>query len=255
MSISALLLGVETRLRSSAVLNDIPTEEIGKVCGVHPDGRPPNNCGQFYYAVHFLGVRNEDPNSLSGDWMYSVGVMLTARAGYAPKDRRGKRFTFAQDLLDRALAVAVALHQDDLHRIEANKLFGALGAQIDDPFDRIVRCRGDGLPRPGFHRPRRIGAPRQHAAIEQRHRAVAGDLHSPIDPRRGAEIARRGDQIDGNGLGQIKWFFFKTRQADGGNDNKNHMQADNPTQGFLQTLMTNKLGKLSVADGFFFRHL
>ena len=68
MSIAALLLGVETRLRSQAVLDDQPTEEFGKVCGVQPDGQPPANCGQFYYAIHFLGARNEDPNSLSRDW-------------------------------------------------------------------------------------------------------------------------------------------------------------------------------------------
>lgn len=122
MSISALLLGVEARLRSAAVLDDQPDEPVGAICGVQPDGKPPNNAGQFYYAVHFLGMRNDDPNSLSDDWFLSVGVTITARMGYAPKDRKGKRMTVAQDLFDRATAVAKALNQDDLHRIEANKL-------------------------------------------------------------------------------------------------------------------------------------
>jgi hypothetical protein len=129
MSIAALLLGVETRLRSAAVLNDLPDEEFGKVCGVQPDGQPPANCGQYYYAIHFEGLRNADLDSLSGDWFYSVGVTITARMGYAPRDRRGKRATVAQEILDKAIEAATALHQDDLHRIEANKVLGMSAAE------------------------------------------------------------------------------------------------------------------------------
>lgn len=122
MSISALLRGVESRLRSAAVLDDAPREAVGKVCGVQADGSPPPFSGQFYYAVWFNGARNNDPNALSMEWYYNVGVTVTAKMGYAPKDRRGARLTTSNELLDRAMAVAAALHQDDSHRIEANQL-------------------------------------------------------------------------------------------------------------------------------------
>lgn len=118
MSTAALLKGVETRLRSSAVLND----PNGKICGIQPDGRPPVNSGQWFYAIHPLGVTSADPNSLSHDRAHAIGVTLTARMAYAPQDRRGNRLTLASELLERAEAIADALHQDDLHRIEANKL-------------------------------------------------------------------------------------------------------------------------------------
>lgn len=122
MSISALLNGVETALRAEAVFNDRPGESVGALVGVQPDGSPPANFGQTYIAVHFLGLTNADPNSLSDDWFFSVGVTVTARLNYSPRDRQGKRITFADALLDRAHAVALALHQNDTHRIEANKL-------------------------------------------------------------------------------------------------------------------------------------
>ncbi len=122
MSMSALLRGVEKRLRSAAVFDDDPGEAVGKFVGVHPDGNPPNNFGQFYCAVFPMGATNLDRNAQSSDWAYSVGVTVTGRLNYAPKDRRGARMTTTGDLLDRAVAVADALHQDDLHRLAANEL-------------------------------------------------------------------------------------------------------------------------------------
>ena len=130
MSMGALLRGVEARLRSTAVLNDQPTEAVGKLVGVMPDGSPPNSFGQFYCAVHSLGWRESDPNALSGDELYSVGVTVTARLNYAPGDRRGRQMTNPDDFLAAVGAVQTALHQDDLHRIEANKLIAGTAEYV-----------------------------------------------------------------------------------------------------------------------------
>lgn len=119
---NALLLGVQTRLRSAAVLDDA----TGKKCGVQDDGRPPPNFGQKYFAVHSLGTMNGDPNSLSNDRNYAVGVTITARMANVPQDRRGAR----SELLDLAEAIADALHQDDLSRIEANKLIAGTAEYV-----------------------------------------------------------------------------------------------------------------------------
>ncbi len=108
MSARAIVKAVETRLRSAAVLND-PT---GRVCGVQDSGQPPQNMGQSYWAVHLLGISGDDPNALSNDRLYSVGVTITARMGFAPDDRKGSVISTSGDLLDRAEAVADAMHMD-----------------------------------------------------------------------------------------------------------------------------------------------
>lgn len=103
MSISAILKGIETRLRSASVLNDQPTEAIGKVCGVQPNpGRPPPGAGQYYFSVHWSGGRQTDRNPQCHDVLQAVVVTITARLGYAPKDRRGKQITTVGNLLDIA---------------------------------------------------------------------------------------------------------------------------------------------------------
>ncbi len=130
MSIGAILSGVEIRLRSSACLNDQPAEAVGKLVGVQPEGMPPPNAGQFYYAPYFAGLRNGDDNSLSMDWFYSVTVAITGRMGYAPKDRRGARMVLENQLLDRAIDLAGFLHQDELHRIRANELITGTAEQV-----------------------------------------------------------------------------------------------------------------------------
>lgn len=122
MSIAGLLKGVETRLRAADVLNDQPTEAVGRVCGVQPDGSPPAGAGQWYYAVWFAGARTADPNSLSADWAYSATVSITKRMGEAPRDRRAARMMLEHELLDQAVYVAAVLHQNDIARIAMNAL-------------------------------------------------------------------------------------------------------------------------------------
>ncbi len=128
MSQAALLKGVETRLRSAACLND----STGKFVGVQRDGRPPNNAGQWYYSIHSLGMTNADPNSLSNDRAHAIGVTITARMAYAAPDRRGNQMTLANELLERAEAVADWLNQDDLHRIAANEILGMTAQEAAD---------------------------------------------------------------------------------------------------------------------------
>lgn len=102
MSVPALLKGVETQLRSAGVLND----PDGKICGVQPDGRPPPSAGQWYYAIWWNGSDQVDPNPLSHDVDHSVTVTITAKMGYAPRDRRGARVVLDTELIGRAEAVA-----------------------------------------------------------------------------------------------------------------------------------------------------
>lgn len=131
MSMSALLRGVATRLRSTAVFNDQPAEPVGKLVSIQNDGNPPNNFGQFAVVVHPLTATVDDPNAQTWSVMYAVGVTVTARLGYAPKDRRGARITNTGDILDRALEVARALHQDDQHRLAANALITGEGVSVN----------------------------------------------------------------------------------------------------------------------------
>lgn len=125
MSSRALLKGVESRLREEL------SDPQGKIVGVQPDGRPPPSAGQWFYAVHPGGITGDDPNSLSHDRLYAVTVTITARMGYAPRDRRGERMTLDQELLDRAEQVADWLHQDDGHRILANQLISGTAEWAD----------------------------------------------------------------------------------------------------------------------------
>lgn len=104
MSIAALLTAVETRLRS--VLSD----PNGEVCGAQEDGKPPPFAGQFYYAVWWPGSRQTDQNPLSLDVEHQVTVTVTARMGYAPRDRRGAILKAVAQIEQQAERVAEAVH-------------------------------------------------------------------------------------------------------------------------------------------------
>ncbi len=106
MSIRALLKGVEKRLRSEEVLDDRPEESVGALVGIHDDGRPPNNAGQFYFALWWTGGRGTDKNPQRHDVMHGVCLTLTARLNYAPRDRQGTRLTTIGDVYDLVDRVA-----------------------------------------------------------------------------------------------------------------------------------------------------
>lgn len=127
--ISAMLKGVEKRLRAADALNDLPAETIGKVCGVKPDGRPPRNCGQKFYAVHFGGMSSEDTGANSMDALMGVTVTLTWRMGYAPLDRRMSRATAESELFAQAIWVRDLIHQKEDVRILANIEMGLSSAE------------------------------------------------------------------------------------------------------------------------------
>jgi hypothetical protein len=100
MSKRVLLTGVEARLK---VAFGIASNDI-KHIGVQPTGQPPPHAGQWYIAI-FPGARtNNDSNPLSLDETYSIGVTVTMRMGYAPKDRQGQRIIM--DANDGILAIA-----------------------------------------------------------------------------------------------------------------------------------------------------
>lgn len=119
MSTRAILRGIQTRLRSAAVLDD----SAGTICGIQPNpGRPPANFGQLYYSVHWAGNQSNDPNPQSLDTAHTANVTITARLGYAPRDRRGRVITDAEELYDLAEAVVTAIHGNYDVLTEANKL-------------------------------------------------------------------------------------------------------------------------------------
>lgn len=106
MSIRALLKGVEKRLRSEGVLDDAPGDAVGRACGIHDDGRPPNSAGQTFYAVWWGGGRGTDRNPQRHDVTHAVTVTLTARLNYAPRDRQGDRLAGVGDVYDLVDAIA-----------------------------------------------------------------------------------------------------------------------------------------------------
>ena len=101
MSIRALLLGVEKRLRSAEVFNDQPNKDIGACVGLQPaPGAPPANFGQWYAAIHWSGGRQSDGNPQVHSAYHGVVVTVTARLNYAPRDRQAKRMTTVGDVYD-----------------------------------------------------------------------------------------------------------------------------------------------------------
>lgn len=123
-TISAWLKGMENRLRAADALNDQPAETYGRIAGVKPDGRPPNGCGQWYYAIHFAGLRSDDPGAQSSDSLLDASVTITRRMSYAPKDRKGSVTISADELLDQADYIKDLFHMDQQTRILANKEMG-----------------------------------------------------------------------------------------------------------------------------------
>lgn len=100
MSISALLRGGESRLRTVLSADE-------KTVGVRlAPGRPPPKMGQLYYAVSWGGGRGDDHNPQSSDILHGLTVTLTARLGFAPNDRRGKVVSDPAGLYDLADAIA-----------------------------------------------------------------------------------------------------------------------------------------------------
>lgn len=73
-----LILATVEHLRTALTLD-------AKVCDEQPDGQPPPNAGQVYYAVHQGGWTNAADEYL--DELCGVLVTITLRAGYVPKDR------------------------------------------------------------------------------------------------------------------------------------------------------------------------
>ena len=144
-SASALVRAVEKRLRSAEVFDDQPAEEVGRYIGRQPSpGRPPGSAGQWYAAVYWNGGRGDDRSPQTWNVLHGVTVTLTARLGYAPRDRQGIRLTTASDVYDLACAIA---GQNIVHGnydliLEANRLIPGtadyLTANGGDPDDATV---------------------------------------------------------------------------------------------------------------------
>jgi hypothetical protein len=83
-------------------------------CGF--DGQPDPMAGESYYRIHPLGW-NALPQDYDLSEEYTVGVTLTMRLGWVPKDRRGVALWLAYDGLDaRAREVVKTIHHNQLLR-------------------------------------------------------------------------------------------------------------------------------------------
>ncbi len=102
------------------MFNDQPEAEIGKFVGIQPaPGKPPPNFGQFYCSVRWGGGqgRARNPNKRH-DVYQGVTITLTARLGYAPRDRQGIRLATVGDFYDLVDQIA---GQDVIHG--SNEIF------------------------------------------------------------------------------------------------------------------------------------
>lgn len=88
-------------------------------CDEQPDGFPPPNAGQIYYAVDEYGWTNTADESL--DEYCGVSVTITLRAGFAPKDRHA--MALRRDLRRRRADVRRVIHNNyDLMNLANRKL-------------------------------------------------------------------------------------------------------------------------------------
>lgn len=122
MSLGAVLKAARDTMRTTFGLK-------AESCEVGMDGQPKPACGEFYIAVHPLGW-----NAVSGDWdlgeEYTVGVTLTMRTSFAPKDRWGIAVWLAEnDGMEARLRAAVtAIHHNQTLRALADEYIDGAGA-------------------------------------------------------------------------------------------------------------------------------
>lgn len=137
MSIRALCLGVEQRLRN--VLGDAE----GRKVGYQPSGRPPASAGQTYVSVKFAGYRTVSVTPECDDRQFDVAVMLTWKLAYAPQDRQGRQIAqegqdYLLDLADRVAGWLVG--NWDVVNLANGFVTGAWVTTdgFVEPFDRAV---------------------------------------------------------------------------------------------------------------------
>lgn len=166
-TISALLKGAETWLRSADLFNDEPDAGLskGKRIGIQlAPGRPPAMMGQWYAALHWAGGQGLDENPVNHDVFHGLVVTITARLGYAPKDRHGIALTSANDLYDLvdAFASRGVIHGSWGLIDEANKYIPGTAEAIEaaggNPADATVNGFTEMLTLAGFGPEREEGA-------------------------------------------------------------------------------------------------
>ena len=120
MSMEALLNGVVDRILS--VCGYSPRD-----CGVQPDGSPETWNGQIYVAVHPFEIRQVDDNALRMHEAYSLGVTLTMRTAWLPKDKLGPKIVArgTTGIYARAQAIRAAVHMSYAVITSANADIGA----------------------------------------------------------------------------------------------------------------------------------
>ena len=126
MSHSAICLAVRDQLQVTFSLDS-------SSCEVGFDGSTKPSAGQFYVAIHPLGLEGISNDFDLGE-SYSVGVTLSMRLGVAPKDRRGIAIWLDQadgTGLHQCVRQAItAIHQNQNVRIAANTHIAGGGGNI-----------------------------------------------------------------------------------------------------------------------------
>lgn len=133
-----LILAVVDFLRSKDGLSLSASE-----CDEQPDGQPPPNAGQVYYAVHEGGWRNNQDEHI--DEMCAVNVTITLRAGFAPQDRTG--LALLRDIRNRRASLRAKIHNSyKILELANDKLTANYGA--NNGFIEPLRFRDAGKPEP-----------------------------------------------------------------------------------------------------------
>ena len=129
MSLEALLLGTERRLRTGTW--PWQCEEVG----IQPTGRPPAVAGQQFLSVYSLSWSNLITESVEGfEEVYGIGICVTFRFGYAPADRTGRELCIAKTgLLAMARKVMYAVHGNYTLIGYANEEIPATENKIGEP--------------------------------------------------------------------------------------------------------------------------
>lgn len=121
MSLAACMIAVRD------VLQDLFRVDENS-CEVGFDGKPKPACGERYFAVHSLGW-----NGINGDWdlgeEYTVGVTVTIRTGFAPKDRWGIAVWLAEnDGMESTIRqVITAIHHNQTVRAAMDAVLDETG--------------------------------------------------------------------------------------------------------------------------------
>jgi hypothetical protein len=177
----ALLFSVRDAIRNAGFGYDYTA------CEIREDGKPPPRCGDWFVAVHPLGVKSEWMNSLNE--YFDFAVTLTARCTNVPLDRIGDQ------LLARKLA------EDKGFNWRANQISSFLHMDwgvLQDANNWLVRLLPQATTLYGF------AEPAHFAGMEKPHLEGAQWLSGDMPDADGEDIAALVAQMDFAGARRLQ---------------------------------------------------